>query len=357
MKGKTHVTVKKERTIAHLDPHSKTHADDQAAAKAARAKEKQEKAEKSVAAPMKLKYPSLQGGVLCAPDGIEISSDEHTKLLKEISSTRSYYYGLRERAGKRATPRKRKTDPLHSLAVLMRPDHALALALLERDPTRRGLVRPLMLRACRLVSAEFAAATGLEPIACEIHPEEGCLHLHLTYSTVSADHRLLWSRGHRGRHGLRLLGPSHGGTLRLVAAGFLPPSEGELALHDFKGRCRELHGEVPIDWKLSLAVEGLVEAFSAKHGLGKPFADAAAKYRADLNARRAEKPEALKASKDKAENENARLRREVAELRDQLAQTRGDKIPLTHTPSPEGMWELSFPEIPLPTVQIHLPPR
>jgi len=321
-KGKTHVPIRRERTIDHLDPTSATHAADQAAIKAARQRAQAEKAERiDYSLFEQLKFPSLGGGLLFDSAGHELSSAQHKQLLLETSEDRSYYISESTRKDGRSRSRNRTTTPLHALAILMRADQAAGLAALEKHPELRHLIKPFLWQAFKVVAAEFTAATGLEVLAGQVHPEEGMLHLHLTYSSVSADHQLLWKRGHRGRHGLRLLGPSHGGTLRLVAAGFIPASEGSLALHDLNDRVRELGGEQPIDWRLSLVVEGLVERFIESHGLQAIFSAEAERYRAGLAARRAERPEQLKAAKMKAESERDQLRAEVAQLKAQLAQT------------------------------------
>jgi hypothetical protein len=346
MKGKLHVAIRRQRTVDHLDPTSATHAADQAAAKAAR-----ERAQADQAARIdyglfdQLKFPSLGGGLMFDADGRELSSDEHKQLLFATAEARAYYLSEGARKNGRTRRRQRRTTPLHSLGVLLRADQAAGLAAVERHSELRHLVKPFLRQVFKVVAAEFSAATGLDVIAGQVHPEESVLHLHLTYSSVSADHELLWQRGHRGRHGLRLLGPSHGGTLRLVAAGFLPACEGSLALHDFKSRCRELGGEMPVDWRLSLVVEGLVERFVETYALHGIFADAAEHYRAGLNARRAERPAALKAAKKNAEQDRDRLAAEVAQLKAQLSKL------AAHVPA--FLPQLSAPLPPLPNLSLH----
>jgi hypothetical protein len=346
-KGKTHVAIKRERTVDHLDPTSATHSADQVAAKAIRERAQASKAERiDYSAFDDLKYPSLGGGLMYGPDGRELSSAEHKRLLIETAEALARYLSEGTRSNGRARRRYRKTTALHSLAVLMRADQAAGLAAIEQHPEMRHLVKPFLWQVYKVVAAEFSAATGLEVIAGQVHPEEGVLHLHLTYSSVSAEHELLWKRGHRGRHGLRLLGPSHGGTLRLIAAGFLPASEGSLAIHDFNDRVRELGGEQPIDWQLSLVVEGLVERFVESHGLGSIFADAAERYRAGLAVRRAERPAALKAAKIKVEQERDQLAGEVAKLKAQIAKL------ATHAPAFLPQLKRSPALPPLPSISL-----
>ena len=329
-RGKIHVDVSATRTIEHLDPRTERHAADHAAAKVARLRSEAAKAERiETGTHRELKYPSLGGGLMSSGDGGELSSSEHKNLLNDAAKARGHYFGEGTRKNGRLRRRKRQTVPLHSLAILMRPDHAAALAEVEKHPEMRYLIKPFLLQVLRVVAQDFTAATGLDVIAGQIHPEEGCLHLHLTYSSVSADHRLLWRRGHRGRHGLRLLGPSHGGTLRLIAAGLLPESEGSLAMRDFKDRVRQLHGDLPVDWQLSVAVEGLVEAFAERHSLQGILADQKKRYHSELLLRRSERPAALKSAKEKVEGERDRLASEVRTLKAQLATiTKAISVPI-----------------------------
>jgi hypothetical protein len=345
--GKMHVNVSAMRTIEHLDPTTELHVADHIAANAARLRSEAAKAERiETGLHRRLKYPSLGGGLMSLGDGGELSSDEHKNLLSDTAKARAYYFSEGTRKDGRIRRRKRPTVPLHSLGILMRPDHAAALAEVEKHPEMRHLVKPFLLQVLRVVAQDFSAATGLDVIACQVHPEEGCLHLHLTYSSVSTDHRLLWQRGHRGRHGLRLLGPSHGGTLRLIAAGFLPASEGSMAARDFRDRVRQLHGDLPVDWQLSVAVEGLVEAFAEQHGLQGAFAGHRTRYHSELSLRRSERPAALKSAKEKVEGERDHLAAEVRALKAQLAKIAkaiSVPIPLPRIPSSSRIRPMTGP--------------
>ena len=205
----THIAVNRVRTIEHLDSKSDTHASDRERAKQARERRVAMKQirndERTNEA---LHYPSLGGGVLFGPDGRELSRTEHKALLVEAIVERSYYLRDEVRADGRSRRRKRKADGVHNLAITLRPDVSLLLAALERDPRTRQIVRPFLRRLARELAREFAALTGLEVLAVELHPEEGNLHLHLSYATVTADNRLLWPERTVGRKGLRCLGPA-----------------------------------------------------------------------------------------------------------------------------------------------------
>jgi len=329
MKGKIHISVKRARTIAHLDPRDLVHASDKLFAKAVRERERAASAERiETRSGDDLKFPSLGGGFMLKPDGREISGEDHFRLLAKAAVSRSYYFADSIRDDGRPRRRKRPTHGVHALAVLFRPDQASALAQMDGIPALRAKVKAFLVRCFGVVVQEFQAATGLEVLAGEIHPEEGCLHFHVVYASVSADNELLWQRWQRGRHGLRLLGPSHCGMLRLITAGFLPRSDGAHARHDLESRRRALNGDDPIDFRLAFTIDLLVERFASAPELAPIFAQASERYREQLNLRRAERPSALKAAKQKAEEERDKLAAEVASLKAELAAARN----LTLTP-------------------------
>jgi len=319
--GRTHVTIRKgrDRTLRHVDPTDPVHVDDHERFSAIyKAALEQARAQVRDKPDRTLKYPSLAGGFMLDATGRELTSEEHFALLKVEQERRGWYCQETQRAD--GTPRLRKcvTDPLHLLAVCFRPDYALALSFLSGHPKAKDSVKPFLKKALGMVAEEFQAATGLEPVAEECHPEEGNLHGHLTYASVSADNRLLWAREGKGRKGLRLLGPNHCGTIRLAEAGYLPESDSALARQDLAERMRSTGGDEPVDLRISRSLDALCERFFAG-GLRKIFEWAAEHYRADLAARRAERPDVLKAAKEKAEAERDQLASEVAALKAEVA--------------------------------------
>lgn len=330
----THITVSRVRTVEHLDATSGTHATDRERAREARQRKAAQKETRNKTRPNEaLLYPSLGGGLLFGPDGRELSPSEHKARLVEAIAERSFYWRDEVRADGRLRRRKRKTNGAHNLAVTVRPDFAMLLAALERNPNTRHLVRPFMLQLARELAREFAALTGLEVLAVEVHPEEGNLHLHLSYATVSADNRLLWSDRSAGRKGLRCAGAWHIGNLRLALAGYVPRDDAALAVADLR-RVQSLHGAPPIDWTLSQSVDGHCVAFVEKHGLQAAFADVAERYGREVRERRAQRPDQLRAQAAKATADRDRLAKENAALKAQLAAlTQGISAPLPPLPS------------------------
>lgn len=314
----THIPVTRTRTIEHLDSTSATHAADRKRAVEARAfmaERKEKRTDDRASEP--LIYPSLGGGLLLLPDGRELSPADHKRLLIDAMSNRSFYWREEVRSDGRQRRRKRDTDGVRNLAITLRPEVAMLLAALDRDPRTRKLVRPFLVQIARDLAAEFSALTGLEVLTLEIHPEEGCLHMHLSYATVSSDNRLLWTDRSVGRKGIRCLGPWHIATLRLAVAGHVPREDAALAVADFH-RVERMHGAPPVDWVLSESVDGLCAGFVDRHGLNSDFANISERYGREVRARRAQRPDQLRATAAQAVAEQKRLAEENATLSKQL---------------------------------------
>lgn len=329
----THITVSRVRTVEHLDSNSDTHATDRERAREARARKTAQKETRNETHPNEaLLYPSLGGGLLFGPDGRELSNTEHKARLVEAVAQRSYYFRDEVRADGRLRRRKRKTSGVHNLAVTVRPDYAMLLAALDHNPNTRHLVRPFMVQLARELAREFAASAGLEVLAVECHPEEGNLHFHVSYATVSADNRLLWSDCCAGRKGLRCAGAWHIGNLRLALAGYVPRDDAALAVADLR-RVQSLHGAPPIDWILSQSVDGHCTAFVEMHGLQTEFAAVSERYGREVRERRAQRPDQLRATAAKATADRDRLAQENAALKVQLAALKqGISAPLPPLP-------------------------
>lgn len=315
-RGKTHAIVRSERSVEHLDATSETHARDKALAAKAR-----ERVAGVVVVPdmppEALKFPSLRGGVMLGPDGAELTSEEHAARLNALRIERGHYLVTQRRADGREYQRKRKTDGLRQLAVTYRPEHALTFARLER--VGLGVRRAVVGHALAL-SAEFVKLTGYPVEAVQIHPEEGSLHLHLTYSTVK-DGRLLHAVGGVGRKGLRLAGPSVIGTLRLVGSGIWPEADGVLARSWLSDRKKG--GADPVDFVLSEYLDGLGEkslvGLSARNATAREvWSGARRDYEAAAKASREARPDVLAAKVEGLEAERAQLVDELAKVRAEL---------------------------------------
>jgi uncharacterized small protein (DUF1192 family) len=184
-----------------------------------------------------------------------------------------------------------------------------------------GVRREVVDEVCRL-GAEFEKLSGYKWEAAEIHPEEGSLYLHLVYSTVSPDQKLLHPVEGAGRKGLRLAGPSVIGTLRLVDAGIWPEDDGRLARSWLADRRRG--GVEPADFSLSQYLDGLAEKALLALGSREPeareiIAGARADYVRTAREKRQNRPDVLEKRVGELEERNAELAAEVNRLRADLA--------------------------------------
>ncbi len=308
----THITVKRLSTIAHLDSRSEVHAEHKALSAEARKRKSAILAETPDARHVvPLKFPCLGGGVLLRADGSEMGQTEHLSLLKRLVKERGFYLREELRADGRTRLRKRATNGLRNLAISFRPDHAALLSRLSNDPVQGALVRRHIVDCSKMLGNGFTGATGLEVVAMEVHPESAVLHVHLGYTTVNSQNRLLWPAGGAGRKGLRFLGPWHTGCLRLCRAGYLPVQAGRLAEIDL-ARVRERHGGEAIDWALTQSLDEKCSEFVRRNGLEREFQQESANYRAALIARRANSPKGLA---EAARNAAAQRDEAFAEIR------------------------------------------
>ena len=336
--GVTHAVVGTLRAIEHLDSTIETHRRDQEQAKKARALKKElvvvdASGRKETEEP--LKFPSLNSGVLLSRTGDEITPDIHRELLKAMQSDRGYYRMTQTRADGRTYSRKRKTKALRQVAITFRPDYARTFSELESTgmSTRRTI-----LRYAKEASQEFERDTGLEVVAVQMHPEEGNLHFHITYTAVNDKHELLHDSGGAGRKGLKMLGPASIATLRLVDLGFWPEEDAALAKFYLKDRNKS--GREPIDWVLSGILDGLCEktitdAAAKKAVVKETYARVLGEYSDEVKKRRYERPDLVEARLEHAQSENEKLKEELAsskaeaaKLRERLAEVEGaDKGP------------------------------
>lgn len=306
-RGKTHITAKKgnNRTLQHIDPTDPLHAEHHRryADQYKKIRAKQRVPERNET----LKFRSLGGGFKVDASGHELSSEEMFVLHKITQKTRGFYWELGMRKNGTERIRKRPTEPLKILAITFRPDYAIGLEYLDKHPTTAGLVKPFLKAALASLTKTFRAATGLEPISGQCHPEEGQLHFHTVYSTVSADNKLLWSKTGKGRKGLRFLGPSHIGTIRQADAGFIPEKDAGLARLDLADRMRSTGGEEPLDLLLSRELDAMCETFFS--GQFSPVAEwAREKYQTELTARRSKSPAVLTRQIEELKSEIRHLR-------------------------------------------------
>ena len=83
-------------------------------------------------------------------------------------------------------------------------------------------------------------------------------------------------------------------------------------------RVERLHGEAPIDWTLAQSVDSHCDHIVARNGLQSAQAEISARYGREVRARRAQRPDQLRAALANACAERKRIESENAVLRQRL---------------------------------------
>lgn len=288
MKGKTHTKVSSQRSIDHLDPSSDQHKEDQIEHRQIRQFEKVPLNWMEDACNSYLtgeKFISLGDGVILNPQGDEISSEEFSETINQTAEQRNFYWlhYVEKKSGKKKRRRIKKVGdepirPIRQQAVTFRPDHSLALHLLDKErssarDTLKDWVKQMALECAKY----FQNETGYEPLAITIHPNEGCLHFHIVYATISKDNALLHNHRYdesgklkRGNPDLRRAGPCQVGLERARMNGIeIPDKERHLGLLEDKMR----GGELPIDIRLAEVLDGVVELLRSMDTSLQPIFD------------------------------------------------------------------------------------
>jgi hypothetical protein len=151
------------------------------------------------------------------PAGQEITSQEHKYLIRSAAKERNFYWQykydpetdeiVRYKNGNPNRRRIRKIDkkrikPIRQIAVTFRPDHSLALHIIDKKAEGEealGKLRKFIKEAALETARSLCEDTNYDLIAIEVHAEEGCLHFHLVFSTISAEHELLHISAPPGR--------------------------------------------------------------------------------------------------------------------------------------------------------------
>ena len=315
MSGKIHASLNDTRSRLHIDPRSPTHQQDfkQARAKVATARISRRERLAGMTAG-KLQHPSLVVGLCLDADFRELSFEEHQARLARLRGESSSY--VTERADRPGKKRKRPLagGGLKTMAVTFRPDHALALSAMEE--AHAGKIRPFVIDLAKLATEEFEAMTGLKVEAVQIHPEEGVLHLHLTYKIVR-DGKHLVANGERGWQGIHRLRQGVLGALRQVEGNVRSPLDAQWAYAELARVLNDVcGGDFPVNFEVARAVDAAFELFAIDPALRPIFAAAKEKWRKDV-------ARALEIGKAEDQKALLKLQKEgIAHLEDQLDQER-----------------------------------
>jgi hypothetical protein len=324
VKGRTTATVSSVSSITHLDSSSDLHAEHQELSKRLHS-EARSQVTVQMPAPQAAKFPSLGKGILFNGEGEPIDSDSHLQLLSQLTRERGNYIATETRKNGATYKRKLPTTGIRQLAVTYFPIHSMTLARLDN----MGIpVRDVVMDHTRRLGVEFGRLTGYETVAMQIHPNEGNLHQHICYATVDAENQLINPLGGRGRRGLRFLGPSCIGTLRLVEHGLWPEADAGLARKFLAGSVRG--GVEPVDWVLARYLDGLAERSLLEMSHFNPavkdiWEGVVKEYASYATARREARPDLMAERIETLSAENAALRDELAALK-QSAALKGETL-------------------------------
>jgi hypothetical protein len=298
--GKTTGSVRRARTLEHLNPRSVQHATDHAYfaqrnASIASASEVRTLTEKLG---WKIVPPGgpnegiigrnqsgscadlhIASGSLYLPSGEEISGQEFEALCADEHDARCRHKSPRRRAGK-TTMRWARTVPLRYDTITSRPDYHLALRrLFDSGLDPRAFFASYMPR----LAEDFAAASSYELIAVAAHLAEGNVHMHPVYSVVDRSGNLLHLKtAGRGRRGTNRLGPANVGTIRLAEEGFVPEKFAAIARQALE-RSRDQHGgQDPLDLRLARSWDAHLSELSRMPEFQPTFARARADYEQEL---------------------------------------------------------------------------
>lgn len=315
MSGKINASLNEARSRQHIDPRSSTHRQDfrQARAKVSNARILRRERLAGSTNP-KLQHASLDVGICLDADFRELSFDAHQALLARIHNESGFYLSARaDRPGKRRR-RRVSRGGLKTMAVTFRPDHAIALSSMEE--THAGTIRAFMVELSKIAVEEFEAMTGLTVEVIEIHPEEGVLHLHITYRVVRDGQHLL-ANGERGWQGVHRLRQGVLGVLRQVGGNVRSASDAQWAYEELARVLNEVcGGDFPVNFEIARAVDAAFELLSLDPALRPIFAAAKEKWRQDV---------ARTIEIEKAEDEKELVKRQkekIATLEDHLDQER-----------------------------------
>lgn len=287
MKGRTNTKVYDQRSIDHLDPTSDRHKEDQVEYRKVRQAHSLNWMEESRSSYLlEEKFKSLGDGLILDPDGNEITSEQYQDSVKSVIENRSYYWlhYIEKKSGKQKRRRikgskKNPLRPIRQIAVTFRPDHSLGLHEVDQKSTTETaakLLREFIRRSALECSRSFSEETNYDVIATEVHPNEGCLHFHILYATISNDNKLLHTSSSelgtrkRGNPDIRLAGPCQIGLERARTNGIPIPNE-ELHLEFLRDKIRQ--GELPADLKMSEVLDGCVERLQMENPQVRPIFD------------------------------------------------------------------------------------
>ena len=344
-KSGTFTVVASIESASHLDPKSWRHEQDKRYAAAARSLLAQMVA-LDLTPGQPLGIPSAEGGFILDGNGTEeMEGPSFTRLLCSVRSARSTYVSEETKKDGTLYERRRRTEPIKQLAISFFPAHSLFFDFLEREgiPTK-----PLIKVWGKKLRDELARYLPCELLAVTFHPEEGVLHFHFIFSTVSADNRLLIESKGRGRPAIGFLGIGVVGTKRLVDFGIWPDADGVGVDAELQRRKAGRSASPALDLILSETLDGMVEKFVSSHpnnpAIQKAYRCAMESYTAFARERRAHRADVLEKTVADRAAELAAAKLAIEAAQKQVSFWR-EKAEQAQTPAPPDAPETLSPEV------------
>ena len=255
-RGHAYAVVRSPKSVAHLNPQSLTHSVHKEFAR--QLKDRTDgRILVDISPKEKLKFPSLENGVMLDAHGRGISGMQFEGILNQCRWERGHYLANETSRSGKPYARKRQVDPVRQMSISAFPAHALAFSAME---LAGAPCASIVAAAAFALGEAFQWQTPYELLAMAIHPEESTLHFHLHYSVVNAGNRLLHEGSQLGQPARNLLGVGRIGTLRLVEFKFWPEADALDIRQTLKTKTDKF-GAVPIDWLLAETLDGTWEQF------------------------------------------------------------------------------------------------
>lgn len=203
-------------------------------------------------------FPSIGEGAMLDPTGHELESTQFSDLLLNECEDRSSYVRITNkghgRYGPQTVPVK---NPLSKLTITLSGHDNARLQALERA----GLsTKKFITRTATKVAKLYAKYEGMNVIALAVHADSGCIHIHVIFSHVSRDKKLLYKNPHRGCNRKRQAGIGLISTKRMCDMGFWPVEDAAKANYLLADREKETC-QLPTDYLLSRYVDRECEAY------------------------------------------------------------------------------------------------
>lgn len=203
-------------------------------------------------------FPSIGEGIMYDLSGRELQSTQFSDLLRDECEDRSFYVRITNKGNGRYGPKiEPVANPLWKETItLSGRDNERLRALDNGGRPVKAFVRRLAKKLAKL----YAKFEGMEVIAMVVHADSGCLHIHILFSHVSRNRKLLYKNPHQGNNRQRRAGLGLIGTKRMCDMEYWPAEDASKADYLLADREKDL-GRLPTDYLLSRYIDRECDAF------------------------------------------------------------------------------------------------